>query len=297
MAEAGPGRRGGLRALLTAASTAFSLALHGGVLAAVFLLIEDTPGAVSVPTEAISLELFQTEVLEAVAQSASLEAAASFASVQSDPGEAIESVAASASAEAKDAPPEVDVPAAREEPDEVEAEEPEGLAVLEGAVESEVAAGKEHEAPRRREKKPEAVPERDARAQPVKTAKLPDAPEKRRDAESPAKKKGAAAARASQGSAASTGRVSASAGSAVNYAARVRARVASRRPGGGGQRGTVVISFGVTKSGGLSYASIARSSGNPGLDRSVLSAVRGAAPFPTPPPGAQLRFSVPFYFR
>ena len=40
--------------------------------------------------------------------------------------------------------------------------------------------------------------------------------------------------------------------------------------------------------------------GDAGLDRTVLSAVRSAAPFPAPPSGAspgQLRFTMPFYFQ
>jgi protein TonB len=65
-------------------------------------------------------------------------------------------------------------------------------------------------------------------------------------------------------------------------------------------RGTVVVTFGVSRSGGLAFASISRSSGDQQLDRTVLSAVRNAAPFPMPPSGAapgQLRFSMPFYFQ
>ncbi|MEQ1669411.1 MAG: cell envelope integrity protein TolA [Hyphomicrobium sp.] len=111
-------------------------------------------------------------------------------------------------------------------------------------------------------------------------------------------KKGGAASQASRGSKGSSGgKVSASRGSAINYAAMVRARVAGNRPSGGGRRGTVVVSFGVSSSGGLSFASISRSSGDAALDRSALSAVRGAGPFPPPPPGASRRFSIPFSFR
>jgi protein TonB len=77
----------------------------------------------------------------------------------------------------------------------------------------------------------------------------------------------------------------------------VRARVAARKPAGGGRRGTVVVAFAVARSGAMSSASIARSSGDPALDRSVLAAVRGAGPFPVPPPGVNLRFAIPFYFR
>lgn len=282
MAEIDLGRPASSRALVVLASTGFSILLHGSVLAAAFLLIDATPGAVAPPTEAISLELLQTDVQEAVALAPSAEAAPQLASVDQTPGETVESLAAAQSAE----PVEASEPAAATE----------GLEALQGALESEEAVGREHAKPVPSEKPPEKQI-RDAKrpAKPVKTAKLTDPSEQPR--ESAPKKKGAAAARASKGAAASTARVSAATGSAVNYAAQVRARVASRKPGGGGKHGTVVVAFGVTRSGGLSYASIARSSGNPGLDSTVLSAVRSAAPFPTPPPGAQLRFSVPFHFR
>lgn len=60
-----------------------------------------------------------------------------------------------------------------------------------------------------------------------------------------------------------------------------------------------VVSFGVTTSGGLSYAHIAKSSGN-ARNGSCSPRLRSAAPFPAPPAGAspsQLRFSVSFHFR
>jgi protein TonB len=95
-------------------------------------------------------------------------------------------------------------------------------------------------------------------------------------------------------------RASASRGSVLSYAARVRAKVARNKPPGHGHRGTARVSFGVSRSGGLSYARLARSSGNAALDSAAVSAVRRAAPFGAPPAGAssaQLRFSIPFYFR
>lgn len=93
------------------------------------------------------------------------------------------------------------------------------------------------------------------------------------------------------------GRAAASAGSIAGYAARVRARVFSNRPSGGGAHGVATVSFAVSRSGGLSYVHLARSSGNAALDRAALSAVRRAAPFPPPPGGTAPRFSIPFTFR
>lgn len=282
-------------------SAAFSLALHGSVLAAAFVWLENDPGAIPVPTDAISIELFQTEILEAVEQAPSLEAAASPASVEAEAG-AQRDAAASATAMdvVKPAPIEEMVAVAPPDPDTAE-DAPKGLDVLKGALETPDAAGKEHArpAPAKTEAPPTKAEERPRKPRektnPQKTAKLTD-PSATDRTDAKASKKGGAPSKANSGSAASKARVSGSTGSSVNYAAMVRARVAARKPGGGGRRGTVVIAFGVTRSGGLGYASIARSSGDPGLDRSVLAAVRGAS-FPAPPPGAGTRFAVPFHFR
>ncbi|MGE0024755.1 MAG: TonB family protein [Hyphomicrobium sp.] len=292
MAEPEAGHRASSRALAVLTSTAFSLLLHGSVLAAALFWVERQPGAVAPPTQAVSIELFETQVLEAITTAPTLEATASPASVQSDPGDS----AASAVAPKELAPvaPSDEIAAREPQPDTLESAAPEGVAVLKGALEAPEPAGPERSA---RETAREAQPEpRPEEKKPVKTARLTE-PDAEREKERQSKKKGAAHSRATTGKQASTGHVSASAGSAINYAALVRARVAARKPAGNGRRGTVVVSFGVTRSGGLSFASIARSSGDSSLDRNVLAAVRGAGPFPTPPPGAQLRFAIPFYFR
>ena len=59
-----------------------------------------------------------------------------------------------------------------------------------------------------------------------------------------------------------------------------------------GRRGTAVVAFSVSSSGGLAKISIARSSGLATLDRAALLVVRRAAPFPPPPQGAQRSFSI-----
>lgn len=282
------------RAAATIASAVGSLLLHGGVLAAALYWIDTRPGAVAVPTDAISLELIQSDVTEAVEVSASLLTAASPASVQSEVGAELEAPAIEKTVEDL-TPREPEEFVAAEDAPLIEMAEaaPEGIEVLEGALQVEEQTGQEapHQAehvetkepPRKRSRKPEAA------------EKSTPAPQKK--SQSAPSTKGGAKSKAAKGSAASSGRVSASTGSAINYAAVVRARVAARRPGGAGRRGTVVVSFGVSRSGGLTYASIGRSSGDASLDRSVLAAVRSAAPFPPPPPSANLRFSVPFHFR
>lgn len=287
------------RTLATIASGLASLLLHGAVLAAIVYWVEHVPGAVPQPTDAISIELLQTEILETVTTTAALEAAASPESVQSDPGEDTESAAAGQPPPDQLRPTEPEEQVAEKETAiaEVEAVTPQGLDILQGREESEHAAGAEEPSPRPLPQKV-VKPPREVKkpVQPLKTAKRKDAADSRK-AESTPKTKGGAASRATKGSAGSSGRVSASRGSAINYAAIVRARVAARKPGGAGQRGTLVIAFGVSRSGSMSYARITRSSGNPGLDSRVLAAVRGAGPFPAPPPGANLRFAITFNFR
>lgn len=291
VAETDTHRSASARVIVTSASTALSLLVHGSVLAAALLWFERAPGAISAPTEAISIELIETEVLEAVETTVATVSTASLESVQSAPGAATESAAS----RARETPELKAVEAAEqvEVKDASASETPDGIEVLKGDLETDVPSGVE-----RPDVRPSKTPssEKKERKKPDKTAKLTDQADIRK-ADSDAKKKGGASSRAAKGSTGSAGRVSASTGSSINYAALVRARVASRKPAGGGRRGTVVVAFGVTRSGGMSFASIARSSGDPGLDRSVLAAVRGAGPFPAPPPGAGLRFAIPFYFK
>ncbi|MDQ8699574.1 TonB family protein [Hyphomicrobium sp. LHD-15] len=282
------------RALVSAASAAMSILLHGSVLAAALLLVERRPGAISAPTEAISLEFLQSEVIEAVATSPALSVAASQSSVQSEAG-AAEDISESAAPKALEPVP-IEQQLASKEPIQPKSkvEVPKGLDVVQGGHEETEQAGAEEPSQRREKTQPDT--NRRQQQRPVKTAKVTNAAANDKTDTKPVKK-GAAQSSAAKASAGSTARVSASTGSAVNYAALVRGRVAARKPAGGGRRGTVVVFFGLSRSGALVSASVSRSSGNTSLDASVLSAVRGAGPFPTPPPGANLSFRMPFHFK
>jgi protein TonB len=295
LATAEAADRSTVRALAITASSVVSLLLHGSVLAAVLLLGEPTPGASSLPTEAISIEIIPSDVLDSARASPSPEAAASASAVQSDPG-AIEDVASPAPVQPEPVKP-LEEPAPAEPrtaavPDDPPQSSDSPLAAhhevpTEPALEQAPAAEPEETSP------PAASPPRPVEKEKRATLRRP------RETRKAPSRKGGAPSRAAKGSAPSSARVSASPGAVINYAAVVRARVASRRPPGPGKRGTVVITFGVSRSGGLAFANISRSSGDAGLDRTVLSAVRSAAPFPTPPAGSspgQLRFSMPFYF-
>jgi protein TonB len=305
-----------VRVLATAASAVTSFVLHGSVLAAVVLWGDAPPGAVMQPSEAISIEIIRSDVLEAAQASAKPEVAASASSVQPVIGE--QKDAAASSPEEPRAAAHVEEPATTSRLPEEAPEEP--TLLRDAAPEPEEATAIPDAAPEPEEATaiPDAAPERSAAAdvpedmppplaappRPIERARR-EAPvqhrrEHTRDEAREASRKGAAQSRAARGSAQSSGRVSASPGAAINYAAVVRARVASRKPPGPGRRGTVVVIFGVSASGGLAFASISRSSGDPGLDGRVLTAVRSAAPFPAPPSGASARqrqFSMPFHFQ
>lgn len=93
------------------------------------------------------------------------------------------------------------------------------------------------------------------------------------------------------------GKKRASVGAVRSYGARVRARILANRPRGGA-KGRVVVSFGISPSGGLRYARVR--SGGGSAASAALSAVRRSAPFPRPPAGSQssqLNFSIAFTFR
>ncbi len=296
MSDGGTGH--GRRAVAMGAGALLSLTLHGSVLASFIYWAEQKPGAIEQPTEAISLESFKSEVLETVKASPSV-AAVSMQSVETTSGEVAESSAAARPVEVKESQDDqpardVEVQVTEVEPS---ASEPEGLDVVHGSLDSEIGTGGEVT-----ETAPIAESARKTAQQPP-TDKAVEKPLKRpephadRRPPSDTKQKGAASVRASRGSKQSAGRISASAGSAVNYAALVRARVAAHKPSGGGDHGTAVVAFSVSGSGALRSARIARSSGNSSLDGRVVAAVRNAGPFPPPPAGANLNFAMPFYFK
>ena len=107
------------------------------------------------------------------------------------------------------------------------------------------------------------------------------------------------AVQGSAGVEASSGQVSASQGAMRRYGAVLQARVARRKPAGGG-RGQVVIGFGLTATGNLTYVRVVSSSGDNSLDERALAAIRAASPFPPPPAEAradQLQYTFPFTFR
>lgn len=79
---------------------------------------------------------------------------------------------------------------------------------------------------------------------------------------------------------------------ASNYPGKVMQRLSRARRPRVGSRGTAAVAFTISDGGGLSAVSVASSSGSAALDRAAVQMIRGAAPFPAPPPGAQRSFSI-----
>jgi protein TonB len=272
-----------------------SLLLHAGWLLAFLGWRASETGAIEQPSAAISVEIVESRTLDALQPKPAAEPAP--APEVTAPTEGKEE--ASEAAAARPEPP----PEPEPEPEAVEPPPP--LDVPEAAenasrLAEEDAHEKSETPPPPVEGPAEVVPLPPPKAEKAEVDTARHRPPQRQEEKARERApKGGATSKARAGKGKGGERASASSGSILNYAAHVRARVAANRPSGGGHRGTAVVSFGLTASGGLAFASVARSSGDAALDQLALSAVRGAAPFPTPPAGAttaQLRFSIPFHF-
>jgi protein TonB len=261
---------------LRAASAFASFGLHLFLFAAAASWVSQRSGLVPEESAALSIELVLTAVVEQLP-------AEEISDVTQEAAKAIAAPADPPASELKAVDTEPEAVTSRDEP-------PQGVEAIEGNAAIEDAVGKEHGA---REDEPKA--EHPTAKESAKPPKKIERVEQR--APTPRK---AATEDPSVGAKAKAPRASASTGSVLNYASRVRAKVSGHVPRSGSGKGSVIVSFGVTASGGLSYARIAKSSGNAATDRLVLAGVRSAAPFPSPPAGAspsQLRFSVSFHFR
>ena len=265
-----------------------SLALHAAAVTYVVNWTPDGLGAIEEESEAISIEVSLSSVVE-----------------QAEPIQEPEE--ASAAKSAAEAP---GVIAASEVIEEIETHSMAAESVTESVVAREVAGNEDEpienvvaggsDSTHPSNKAPRAEPEQRHEAPPrrQKTTAEPVARPIRSETKPAAE--GGPASRATVAAARAEARISASTGNVLAYAARIRARVAGHRPAGRGFRGRVVVAFGVTAQGGLAFASLRRSSGNTAIDTAALQAVHRASPFPPPPPGtpqSRLSFSVPFEFR
>ena len=276
-------------------SILISCMLHVASAAAMLIHLGGMPeyGVISEQTEAISVEMTASTVLEAVEASPSKAAAAAVATATQEGNPVPASAQAVPMTEVEGTSPKEPVAetvkASEVKPDVVRPTE-DPLDLVRGAGEpSDAIATKAVERAEEEQKKPLEKQEM-SDMKPTEEQLKASAPQV----------SGGVTARAAAEQAGSQGRVSASRGSLLSYAAGIRAKVARHKPSGVGLRGQVQVSFGVTLSGELSFARLAQSSGNAKLDEAAIEAVRRSAPFAPPPANAspaQLRFSIPFYFR
>ncbi|MDO8885175.1 MAG: TonB family protein [Pseudotabrizicola sp.] len=82
-----------------------------------------------------------------------------------------------------------------------------------------------------------------------------------------------------------------------SYPGLVLRKIEGTRKTASSARGTVVVAFRVASSGALASARVARSTGDPSLERAALDHIRRAAPFPPPPAGAETEFRFEFVGR
>jgi protein TonB len=309
------------RALFTVAAL-LSVGLHASSLAFVLNWRESADlGATGMVTEAISVEIVESKVLEAMLNKQSSEPAPSVEATAPREG----SVDATAAAREKpvEKPEEVAHKAPKAQPSEPQAVDDKTRVVvveapqkpdvetlpldgpgekkeLVSAVEATQAKPKEQEQEAREKEEKEAKHKKEEQQRKEEVARQEREKEKKDTEAKIDSRAGGVTSRASEGKGVGAQRASASTGAIMSYATKVRAQVARHKPTGRRTRGTAIVSFAITHTGELAFADVSRSSGSQTLDQAALAAVRGSAPFPTPPVGAtaaQLHFSIPFQFQ
>lgn len=284
----------------------FSAVVHAAAIAATMPRDSGEQfGTVSEKTDTISLSMTQTVVLESTSTDVSQMAAAASAASQAGGVQSAESkpqeLQEVKDVPVSDQPPPKPIKVADVTPTAVAPTE-DPLPVIRGGGEADTASEIKADqiAEKNVEEMPEEVETKENEAEKAKREKEVKKEKKTAQEESHQQAAGSATSRSSAAQAAVNGRVSASNGNALSYAASIRAQVERNKPSGNGLRGTVRVSFGITTSGELTYVRLSESSGNSNLDDTALAAVRHSAPFEEPPPDlspTQLAFVIPFYFR
>ena len=84
---------------------------------------------------------------------------------------------------------------------------------------------------------------------------------------------------------------------ASSYPGAVMRKINRTRKPRVGVQGTAIVGFEIRSDGGLATVTILRTSGEAAVDQAALDHLRRAAPFPTPPTGAERRFQVEYVSR
>jgi protein TonB len=251
-------------------------------------------GSVDFATNAISVNLEASDVIDAVDSS---EAKAAATSTDGTPGDTTEVKKPDDVKEVEETQPppksEPDEPVKEEQARQAEQAEAERQRLAEEAEKQEqLRQEAEREETKRRA-------EEAARAQKEAEEKAEDEKKKQEKAKQIAVA-GDVASQGAQEAESSQGRVSASQGDILNYGARLRAIISSHAPRN--IRGkTVKVLFHVAPSGGLISVSLMQSSHDAKIDDAIVDLVKKlSSQFPPPPPGAtasQLSYNIEIIFR
>ena len=114
------------------------------------------------------------------------------------------------------------------------------------------------------------------------------APKKTAKASSAAPNAGGATATAKAAKATAQGK------SPAAYQKAVMKKIRGTRKRASPGKGSAVVGFAISASGGLSLVKIVKSSGSPALDAAAVEHIQRSAPFAPPPAGAATRFSFEF---
>jgi periplasmic protein TonB len=244
-----------------------SLAMHAGAAAYWLYIPSSNLGSVDVPTNAVSVNLETTDVIDALESAAARQASSSPAGMQAQAAET--KTPETATSEEEKPPP-------KAEKAEEKTEEPQDARPVEQAAV---------------EQRPEPQQAKDSVSEEAERKK-----EKQQQASIP----GGAGTSGSEEAEASAGRISASEGSILNYGAKLRAMISSHAPRN--IRGkTLRIAFNVAPAGGLVSVYVVESSHDEAVDRKVIDFVRTLfTSLPPPPHGAtptQLAFNIQIRFR
>ncbi len=243
-------------------------------------------GTVDVATDAVSVNLEATDVIDAT------ESAASKAAASSPAGATVEGAK-----EAKEKPDDV-----KEEepkpPTDSEAEKPQPQEQARNAEQADAERQRlEEEAETQKKAKEQA--ERDETKRRLE-AEAEEAEKKKKEKAQQQAAVGGAGTTGSEELQDSRGQVSASQGSIINYGATLRALISSNTPRNI-RKASVRVAFRVAPTGGLTAVNVVRSSNDPKVDGRVVELIQNlSSRFPPPPTGAtaeQLSYNIEIIFQ
>jgi periplasmic protein TonB len=284
------GQRGNVGEAIFAVTLAISLTAHAWVVAALLQSRSQELGSIDVPTEAISINLEATDIIDALESAAAKTAASSSAGAPAEAAKETKEIPD----EAKDseALPDANKLIAEEETRRaVQAEAERQRAADDAEIEKKVKEEAEREETKRRAEEAE---------QAQKFAEIEEIEKKKREKPQQSAAAGGAGTIGAEEADQSEGRVSASRGSLLNYGASLRALISTYVPRNIRQT-SLRLSFSVAPSGGLAAIDVSKPSNNPEVDQRMVELVRKLSlRFPAPPPGAsakELSFNIEIIFR